>query len=154
MVIVFVIICKILVFMNGKLVRAKSVLWCSHCRIHRNVGAPLQHHGICQSPWLAWLLKYHSLASVPGWLFQAAAKANNAPEWQASNSIALPTPWPRLASADVPKKLASYTPQPAPDAPGWLWLAFDTPTPSQLTPLDYNLASAYAPDWLASWGTL
>jgi hypothetical protein len=26
--------------MNGKLVRAKSVLWCSHCRIHRYVPAP------------------------------------------------------------------------------------------------------------------
>ncbi len=27
--------------MNGKLVRAKSVLWCSHCRIHRYVAAPI-----------------------------------------------------------------------------------------------------------------
>ncbi len=26
--------------MKGKLVREKSVLWCSHCRIHRNVAAP------------------------------------------------------------------------------------------------------------------
>jgi len=23
--------------MKGKLVRSKSVLWCSHCRIHRDV---------------------------------------------------------------------------------------------------------------------
>jgi len=26
--------------MNGKFIRAKSVLWCSHCRIHRYVAAP------------------------------------------------------------------------------------------------------------------
>ncbi len=28
--------------MKGKLVRAKSVLWCSHCRIHRYVAAPFK----------------------------------------------------------------------------------------------------------------
>ncbi len=44
MVIFFVIIC-IGFLMNGKLVRAKSVWWCSHCRIHRYVATPLSLSG-------------------------------------------------------------------------------------------------------------
>ncbi len=69
--------------MKGKLLRAKSVLWCSHCRIHRYVAAP---NSIIQSvafPCGAWWAEW-----VWWWVWPAGSPA--------------PSGWSELASGAWP----------------------------------------------------